>query len=171
MSLAVPLARIAVGVLAERCKAASPWIDHVWRPSAVLVGVPDAAPWTQVSRDEETATFYAGAADIALFRTETTNYRDNLGCGEPKLWVVLRPTGLEPAHELLTVTADPAEGEAFTETGSDLVEAVPMPQAIQDAVAAFVTEHHVERPFFKRKRERADPEALGQRPRRNEDSK
>ena len=36
-----------------------------------------------------------------------------------------------------------------------------MPQPIAEMVAAFVAEHHVERQFFKRKRDRADPEALG----------
>jgi hypothetical protein len=169
LSIAVPLARIAVGVLVERCKAASPWIDHVWRPSAVLNGVADAAPWTQVSRNEETTTFYAGSAEIGLFSTETGHYRDNLASAEPKLWVVLRPTGVEPAYELLTVTADPAEGEACTEAGNDLVEAVPMPQAIQETIAAFVMEHHVERPVYKRKRDRADPEALAPRRRGGED--
>jgi hypothetical protein len=30
-------------------------------------------------------------------------------------------------------------------------------------VAAFVVEHHVEQPFVKRKRDRADPEALARR--------
>ena len=60
-------------------------------------------------------------------------------------------------------SADPAEGEAMTEAGNDLVETVPMPKAIQEAVANFVAEHHVERTFTKRKRDRADPEALGRR--------
>ena len=73
--------------------------------------------------------FYAGAAEIALYRTETGNYRDNLASGAPQLWVVLRPTGVEPPYELFAVTADPAEGEAFTEAGNDLVETVPMPRA------------------------------------------
>ena len=61
------------------------------------------------------------------------------------------------------MTADPAEGEAFTQTGDDLVEAVPMPQAVLEVVAAFVADHHVERPFVKRERSRADPQALARR--------
>ena len=85
--------------------------------------------------------------------------------------MVLRPTGVDPAYELITVTADPSEGEAFTEAGNDLVEPVPMPDAVYDVVAAFVTEHHVERQFFKRKRKAADPEALAQRPRGKEDDR
>ena len=87
------------------------------------------------------------------YRTETANYIDNLGSGAPQLWVVLRPTDGEPPYEVLAVTADPAEGEAFTEAGNDLVETVPMPADIKDALEAFVAEHHVERTFFKRQRD------------------
>jgi hypothetical protein len=35
-----------------------------------------------------------------------------------------------------------------------------MPEALRHAIAAFVAEHHVERVFNKRTRDRADPEAL-----------
>ena len=38
-----------------------------------------------------------------------------------------------------------------------------MPEAVEDVVAAFVAEHHVEQTFLKRKRDRADPEALARR--------
>jgi len=156
-------ARIPVGVVVERRKAQSQWIDFVWKPVTVLAGLPDAAPWTVLFADGDGTTFYAGTAEIELYRTETTNYRDNLASGAPFLWVALRPTGVEPPYEIFAVTADPAEGESFTESGSDLVDVVPMPQAVREVVEAFVAEHHVERPFYKRKRDRADPEALARR--------
>lgn len=158
-----PLGRIAVGVVVERRVATSPWVEHVWRPLHVLTGVPEAEPWTSLPGAPGADTFYAGAAEVELFRSETTNYRDNLTSGQPSLWVVLRPTGGDPPFTVVTVTADPAEGEAFTETATDLVEAVSMPEPIAEAVAAFIAEHHVERTFEKRKRDRADPEALGRR--------
>jgi len=163
VNVAPALARIAVGVVVERRKAQSQWIDFTWKPVTVLAGLPDASPWTMLSEDGDGATFYAGAAEIELYRTETTNYRDNLGTGGPMLWVALRPTGVEPPYEIFAVTADPAEGEAWTESGSDLVDVVPMPEAVRAAIDAFVAEHHVERPFYKRKRDRADPEALARR--------
>jgi hypothetical protein len=161
---AAALARIAVGVVVERRKATSPWIDWVWQPVSVLPGRPDAAPWTVLSEDGERTTFYAGPAEIALYRTETAQYRDNLVSGAPSLWIALRPTGVEPAYDIVAVTADPAEGESFTQAGDDLVEAVAMPASVQEAVAVFVAEHHVEQPFVKRKRDRADPQALARRP-------
>jgi hypothetical protein len=171
LSGAAPQASIEVGVLAERRKASSPWIDYVWKPVAALAGAPAAAPWTIIEEAGEATTFYAGAANVGLYRNETGNYRDNLTSGAPQLWVVLRPTGVDPAYDLIAVTADPSEGEAFTEAGNDLVEPVPMPDAVRDAIAAFVAEHHVERPFVKRKRKAADPEALAQRPRNKEDDR
>lgn len=164
MSGAVPLQRIPVAVLVERKPAASPWIDHVWTPVAVLPGLPDAADWTVVAENGDTTTYFAGSASIELYRTETGNYRDNLVREQPQLWVVLRPTGLDPPFTLISVTADPAEGEAFTEPGTDLVEAVPMPDTVREELEEFVLTHHVERTFFKRSRDRLDPEALARKP-------
>jgi hypothetical protein len=157
------LARIAVGVVVERREAQSPWIDFTWKPVSVLPGQPDAAPWTALSADTDGATFYAGTVDIELYRTETANYRSNLASGAPSLWVALRPTGAEPPYDLFAVTADPAEGEAWTEAGNDLVDVVAMPEPIRAVVEAFITEHHVDRPFVKRKRDRPDPDAMGRR--------
>ena len=158
-----PLAQITVGVVVERRKAQSSWIDFTWRPVTVLPGAPAAAPWTQLSADGDVATFYAGATEVALYRTDTAHYRDNLAAGSPALWVALRPTGIEPPFDLVAVTADPAEGEGFTQNGDHLVEPVPMPEPVRAIVEAFVAEHHVEQPFVKRKRDRANPEALARR--------
>jgi hypothetical protein len=164
MSVAPPLATIPVGVVVERSKAASRWADYLWRPIAVLAGQPGTPPWTRLTDDGEHATFYAGSAEIELHRTETTNYRDNLATDAPALWVVLRETGSDPPYGLFLVTADPAEGEAMTEAGTDIVEPVPMPDPVREVVASFVAEHHVERVFVKRKRDRADPETFGRKP-------
>ena len=168
MSAAV---KITVGVVVERHKASSPWLDFVWRPAAVLPGEPEAAPWTVLASNDETTTFYAGVAVIELHRTETGNYRSNLSSGSPGLWVVLRPTGGEPPYKVFTVTADPSEGEAMTEAGSDLVDQVAMPASIRETIEAFVAEYHVERPFYKRPQNRADPEALARRVGGREDKK
>lgn len=158
-----PLAQIPIGVVVERRRADSPWIDFTWRPTAVLPGTPETSAWTQLSADGDATLFYAGATEIAFYASETGNYRDNLVSGTPALWVALRPTGVEPPYDLVAVTADPAEGEGYTQNGDHLVEAVPMPEAIRALLEAFVAEHHVERPFYKRKRDRADPEALARR--------
>jgi len=164
MSRPEPLARTTVGLVFERRKAKSPWVDFVWRPIAALPGVPATPPWTVLEGDEEARQFYVGTAEIGLYRADTAQYRDNLASGSPGLWVVLRPTHGDPPYEVVAVTANPSEGEAFTETGADLVEPVPMPGSVRDLIEAFVAEHHVEHGFSRRQRQRADPDALARRP-------
>lgn len=157
-------ARLQVGVVVGRVQPASPWAEVSWRPVAVLPSAAAAAPWTPLGTEGLTERFYAGTAELAFHRTETANYRDNLATGSPLLWVALRADGPEPPVEIVVVTADPAEGEALTETGSENVDVVPMPAEIAAALDAFVAEHHVERAFYKRKRDKVDPDALGIRP-------
>ena len=150
------LAKIPVGVVVERRKARSMWADFLWRPVSVFVGSPSAVPWTPLGTESETTLFYAGQAVIELHRTETTNYRDNLSSGAPALWVALHPAASGQTYEILAVTADSAEGEAFTDAGSYLVEAVPMPSEVVETIVQFLAEHHVERPFVKRRRQPAE---------------
>jgi hypothetical protein len=163
LSAAAPLASISVGVVVERSKGASPWVDFHWRPVSVIAGVPDTPPWTKLSENDDRTSFYAGAAAVELYRTETAHYRDNLQMDPPLVWVILRPVDADPPYELAAVTADPAEGEGMTEAGANIVEALPMPEPLQAAVAAFVAEHHVERAFVKRNRDRANPDAFARR--------
>jgi hypothetical protein len=152
-----------IGVIVERQALDNPWIDHAWRPIAVLAGTPAAAPWTVLGETPQATRYYAGAFQLEFFGSETTMYRENLRSGKPSLWVSLRPADTPPGVVLHRVTADPAEGEALTEPGTDVIETVPMPPEIQSRLAAFVEAHHVERPFVKRKRDRANPEAMAVR--------
>ena len=160
------LARIVVGLVVERRKARSPWLDFLWRPVSVLVGTPAAAAWTRIDEEGDATIFYAGEAAIELHRTETANYRQNLSSGTPLLWVVLRPrlaNSASPAFDILMVTADPSEGEALTDAGNDLVATVPMPAAIIETIDSFIAEHNVERPFTKRQRDRCESQIPGHR--------
>jgi hypothetical protein len=169
MSIAAPLQTISVGVVVERTKGVTQWSEFAWRPVSVLAGAPETPPWTKLSDDGARATYYAGTAEVELYRTETTYYRSNLESGTPALWVALRAADGEPPYSIAAVTADPAEGESLTETATDMVEQVPMPEAIQQVLAAFIAKHHVEQPFTKRKRDRADPETLARRGPASED--
>ena len=112
---------------------------------------------------EGTTLFYAGSATVDLYPSETERYRDNLTSGHPSLWIVLSSAEDHWPYSVVAATADPAEGEAFTEAGSNLVEAVSMPEVMRETIDNFIAEHHVERQFFKRKRRRAEPEALARR--------
>ena len=160
---APPLLRIPVGVVVERRRAGSPWVDFVWRGTGVLPDEPEMAPWTVIREQDGMTLFYAGSATVDLYRSETERYGDNLATGAPSIWIVLTPSEGTWPYAVLVVTADPAEGEAFTEAGANLVEAVPMPEVLHQAIENFIAEHHVETEFVKRERRRADPEALARR--------
>jgi hypothetical protein len=71
---------------------------------------------------------------------------------------------------LQAVTVDPGEAHLYADSGTYALESLPMPPRLRAAAADFVARHHVEREFHKRKRDRADPEALARRaPVRDED--
>ncbi|MBA7474240.1 MAG: DUF3305 domain-containing protein [Bradyrhizobium icense] len=158
-----PLSQITVGVVVDRRKADSPWIDFLWRPVGILPDAPEMPAWSVLREEGEGVLFYAGSRTVELHRSETARYRENLATGSPLLWVILSPAEGAWPYDLAAVTADPAEGEAFTEAGANLVEAVAMPEVVRETVESFVAEHHVEREFVKRKRDRANPEAMARR--------
>jgi hypothetical protein len=159
----MPVEHIPVGLVVSRRKVDSPWIDHLWVPSGVLLDMPATPAWSLLASGPEGEDFYAGAVDIELHSVDTANMRDNLMTDAPRLWVSLRATGDGPPLQIVGVTADPAEGEAFTEAGDDIVQTLPMPPEIAHRVADFVDRHHVEREFFKRQRDRRGPGG-GRRP-------
>jgi hypothetical protein len=152
---------ITIGVVVARLALKGPWASQAWLPVAVLPAAPELPAGTPLGRDGDDETFYAGAAEIALYAQATGHYRDNLTAAQPSVWVALRPIGDEV--ELASATVDPYEGEALAESIGDVVEAVPMPADLQHRLRAFFDAFHVERAFFKRQRDRADPEALGRR--------
>lgn len=160
----MPRQAIEIGVVVERRRLSNPWADHSWMPVAALAGAPDTRPWTIIEETPAMTRFYAGPFQLEFFSSDTGMYRDNLRSGRPSLWIALQETEVEPGIAVQIVTADPAEGEALTEPGTGIVETVPMPPEIQARLEAFVAAHHVERAFFKRRRDRADPEALALRP-------
>ncbi len=158
-----------VSVVVERRTATNQWADHVWVPVAVLPGETTAAAWTVLRETKALTAFIAGRATVSFFSSETPNYKANLETGAPVLWVVLRRCDEAPGMFLALVLADPGEAEAMITAGEDVIETVPMPGQIREALEDFVAAHHVERGFHKRKRDRADPDSLGIRRRAGRD--
>lgn len=166
MTLEVPgTIRIPVAVLAERRPGVTRWADWSWRAVEVLEGaIPDLPPWTLLREAEGRALFLAGRAEVALHPTDTANYRDNLAAPAPAIWVVLRAAEGAPQGLLLhAVTLDPGEAQIYADAGNDLLEALPLPPGLHAAAEAFVAAHHREREVHKRRRDRADPEAMARR--------
>lgn len=152
-----------VGIVLRRRKIDNPWVDHMWSPVTVLSDIPTTAPWTVLSHEDDATLYYAGVATIDMLSTDTANYRDNLVDGKPLIWIALRRVDGGEELELTKVTADPTEGEAMFESGSDVIGTVTMPADIAAWIAAFVDEFHVEREFHKRKRDRTSEDRKRER--------
>lgn len=152
-----------VTVLVDRLVIDSPWATHRWQPALVLPGVAEAAPWSVLAEEATYTRFCAGTDSLALYPRETETYKYNIESDKPAVYVILRRTEAEPGVTLLKATVCPGEAHALNDSGDDIVEPVPMPPEIFDWVSAYVAENHQEQEIFKRKRDRADPEALGHR--------
>jgi hypothetical protein len=157
-SLAIPVA-----VLAERRPGSTTWADEVWRVVEVLEDSPEVAPWTLLREEAGRSLFFAGIAEVALHPSDTTNYKHNLEAEVPLVWVSLRPANTPAGFTLQAVTVDPGEAHLYADAGNDLLESLPMPPGLRAVTEAYVAQHHKERAFHKRKRDRADPEALARR--------
>lgn len=143
---------IVISVVMERRMAASQWADHLWLPVAVLPGAPDIGRGTPLGATGTGERFFGGSFQLDLHRTDTPTYRDNLASENPRIWIAARAGSGAVMPEIVAVTADPAEGEALTEAGDDIVEHVPMAPEIAGLLAEFIQAHHVDRVFIKRKR-------------------
>jgi hypothetical protein len=155
--------RIPVGVLAERRPAVTKWADDVWRVVEVLEDAPPVPPWTLLREEAGRSLFFVGVAEVVLHPTDTSNYKHNMEAAQPLVWVALRPAATPSGFTLQTVTVDPGEAHLHADTGNDLLESLPMPPGLLAATEDFIARHHVERQFYKRKRDKADPEALARR--------
>lgn len=148
---------LEVALVVARYAPSSPWGEPIWMAVQALEGRPSTEPWSVLSETAERRSYFAGMFTVRLHSSSTGFYRDNLTCDAPKLWVAMRPEGAEPPVEIPLVTPDPTEGEGATETGTYVVSAIDLPPALAAEIAAFVAEHHVERVFEKRQRDKSKP--------------
>lgn len=146
---------IPLGIVIERQAVQHRWAKERWRPVDVLPGAPPAA-WRELARGEGWARYHAVTLPLELHRAETEHYRYNLSGEPPMLYVVLRPAEGAFPLQPVEVTASPFESLAHTEFGDDRVEPVPMPPGVIAWVQEFIDRHHVDRPFFKRRRKGLD---------------
>ncbi len=162
--MSTPGESLSLGVVMERRDIDNAWAAHAWRAVSVIVGAPDAV-WRPMVEESNWARFHAVTLPLELYRAETDGYRTNLSQPRPSVFVVLRADGPEERPEPFLVTACPFEAEDYEVNGEDRVDAVPMPDAVAGLLGAFVTEHHVDQPFVKRKRKPHDPRKGGEKAR------
>jgi len=144
-----------ISVVVERRMDGGQWTDDLWRPFGVLPPV-DAEPGKVLAEGEGWTQYHAGKLDLEMFRGETEGYLTNLSQDPPMVYVVLRyneeAEGLD--YQPFLVTVCPYEAMAYSEGNDDVVEGVPMPPNVITCVQEFVSLHHVDRPFLKRKNKR-----------------
>lgn len=147
--------RMTMGIIVERRRTRSRWEPWSWLPVEALPGAPEGEPWRVLAEGDGWTRYHAGNLPLVMRKGVTGEYRLNLSQASPRLYVVLRRSGEAaiPWRPLL-VTAAPDEAGSYLDGGEELVEGVPMPPAVQAWVQDFVTRHHVEKPFVKRKRSR-----------------
>lgn len=165
---------MAVGIVVERRDSQNPWQDYDWRPVAVIPGAAPMDPrgeWRELSREDGRVLFHAGTLEVELYRTDTEAYREAMAGDAPALFVVLRkdPDG---AQEVVPFAATVSlyEAQDFLDAGEDIVERVPLPEAMVAWVQDFIDAHHVEQAFHKRKRKRHDDGKQKKKPARGRGS-
>lgn len=165
---------MSLGVVIERRASDHRWQSHSWRAVGVIAGAPAIETPRLLREADGVAQYHAATLDIALHRTDTLGYKHNIRNETiPKIFVVLRSDedGDDDEEDALEtadgeamprpffVTACPFEASVYLDTtaGGEVVEPVPMPDSVIAWVEAFVTKHHVDQPFKKRKRKPFDP--------------
>ncbi|WP_458791369.1 DUF3305 domain-containing protein [Yoonia sp. MH D7] len=142
----MPREVIRVAVVGVSHPPANVWATRRVRPASLMADLPALAPGSLMSQRGEVHTYYMGDHAVVLHSGETAHYIDNLRAAQPSLWVSCEGENVQ------LVTADPYEGEAMASDPERLVEALPMPRAVFEAIDAFIEAHHVGEVFHKRKR-------------------
>lgn len=137
---------LRVAVLGVSHPPANIWAKRHVRPKALMADIPALEQGALMAEQGEVRTYYMGDHAVVLHSGETMHYIDNLRAACPSLWVSC------DADEVRLVTADPYEGEAMASDPERIVEALPMPAAVMQSIAAFIAAHHVDEVFYKRKR-------------------
>ncbi|WP_239031761.1 DUF3305 domain-containing protein [Paroceanicella profunda] len=146
-------AELRLGIVLRRIPSKNRWVSHVWRAVAVLPGAPPA-DWVLLREEDGAQEYHAATMPLVLHRSEAESYRVALA-GRPRtVWVVLRPAPPGAAQDIAVrlVTASPFEAQDYMESGEELVEPVPMPEALEAWIAAFTDAQPDGPAFVKRRR-------------------
>ena len=154
---------LPVGIVLERRELDHPWQSHSWHAVAVIPGAPPVEECRLLVEGSGWARYHAATLEVELFEKETEGYRFNLSSEVPKVFVVLRSDEDSEAEAVpFLATVDPYEWAGYLD-GDEIVDAVPMPKDMIAWVDQFVAQHHVDKPFKKRKRVPHDPDRGGPR--------
>jgi hypothetical protein len=145
---------VRVGIVFERRRIAHPWQEWRWQPVAAIAGAAAVTEPLLLRAGEDWATFHLATLDLELFPGETADYRLNLSQRQPLVYVLWRTEAgvSEDAPEVFHVTVCHSEIQDYLDGGDVMADGVAMPAAIEALLSAYVSAHHVDVPFKKRKR-------------------
>ncbi len=156
---------MSVGIVVERRRVDHPWQEFSWRVVSLFPGATDAGGWRVLYECEGWTRYHAATLNIELYPTDTQAYRHNLSQRVPCVYVVLRPgdgaADGKPQPVVATVSSDDVTD--YLDSSENLVEGVPMPEAIAAWIGDYVARYHHEVPFEKRKHKPHDPRKGGAR--------
>ncbi len=146
--------RIPLGVVFERRRIGHKWQEWRWRPIAVIPGAAPLAEPKLLREGDGWAWFHVATLALELFAGETSDYRLNLSQKQPLVYVLWRSEGGMPddGPEPFHVTVCPTETQDYLDGGDVMAEGVPMPEAVEALLHAYVRAYHVDIAFKKRRR-------------------
>ena len=149
-----------VGVVIRRTPGVTRWAKWAWKVVALLPGAA-AADWKELRRDGDAVEYHAATLRLELHGADAEAYKHGLTAAEPGIYVVLRRTeDAERPLRVVVVTASPYEAQDYMDNGEDIVEKVPMPEALGAWVYDFTQAHFEEEEFVKRRRDKKRVDAV-----------
>lgn len=142
-----------LGIVIRKSPGVTRWAKWNWRVVAVLPGA-GPADWRELRRDGAAVEFHAATVDLELWRGEAESYLTGLSTRVPSIYVVLSESDGAQGVDVLLATASPYEAQDYADSGEELVEQVPMPEALMAWVREFVDAYYEEEVFVKRKRDK-----------------
>lgn len=143
---------IPLGIVVRRLPGSTRWNTFFWKVSAVL---PAASPahWVELRRVGEAVEYHAATLPLTLYRTDTEAYLQGLSAREPSIYIVSREGEGDAPLDFVVATASPFEAQDYADTGEEQVDKVTMPAGLIAWVRDFITCHHQEETFVKRRRD------------------
>lgn len=152
---------IMLGVIAEQRPSVSRWAQDYWMPVGVMLAPANLKTGDVMLSDETVTRYFMGRTDLTCYAADTEAYVENFDSGLPALYVVLRRDS-DNEHPLpwfvQSVTASPHQAQDYEVGSEDIIERVPMPPEIVEAIWEFLDAYHVETKFKKRRRDKLDLE-------------
>ncbi|HYD55955.1 MAG TPA: DUF3305 domain-containing protein [Burkholderiales bacterium] len=132
-----------LAVVMQRRAIDNPWQDHVWEPVGVVPDGDGATGPRRLVSEPRLAQWLHPGFRIALRRSEAAGYFHNVTAAAPSVFVLWRMEGEQAVPHYVTASYD--EASRWMDGGAQ-VDAVPMPAALCEWVAAFVAEHYKPEP-------------------------